>query len=207
MKPNVLVISAGIVHPNLIARHSFKKILDESNEFSYTFSSKVEDLTLLNKRNFSSVILYFHRQEISENSLDILDNFVLQGGGLFAVHSASASFKKHSKYFEILGGRFVSHGKIIPFNVYPEESSGEIFPDLKTFSVFDELYIHEYQGDVTVRCATDINGVKEPVVWTKEHGKGKICYCSLGHQAKVMEIPEVKEIIKGCINWIQPESQ
>ncbi len=202
MKPNVLVISAGIVHPNLIARYCFKKILDESKEFSYTFSSRVEDLTLLNKRNFSSVILYFHRKEISENSLEILDNFVSQGGGLFAVHSASASFKEHLKYFKIIGGRFISHGKVRSFNVRPEESAREIFPDVKTFSVVDELYIHDYQDDVTVRYTTDIKGVKEPVVWTKEHGKGKVCYCSLGHQAKVMGIPEVKEIIQGCIKWI-----
>ncbi len=204
MKSNILVISAGIVHPSLLARYYFRKLLQEQSEISFTFTSTVEELTSLNKTDFDSVVLYFHRSNISTNALDALDNFVSQGGGLLAVHSPSASFKQHDRYFDILGGRFVSHGKIGPFSVQPEESASEVFPGLKPFSVVDELYIHDYQDDVTIHCATDNLGSKEPVVWTKKHGKGKVSYCSLGHCAGVMKIPEVKQIIHQCLTWIQP---
>ncbi len=207
MKPSVLVVSAGIVHPSLLARRFFKKILKETDGYSFVFTSSVEDLSLLNGTDFSSVVLYFHRSRISETALDALHDCVSRGGGLLAVHSASASFKAHSRYFDILGGRFISHGEIGPFDVQPEKNSSEMFSDLRPFSVVDELYIHEYQDEVTIHSTTDNQGSKEPMVWTKKFGKGRVFYCALGHRASVMRIPEVKQIIQRGLTWIQPQSR
>ena len=46
------------------------------------------------------------------------DGFVRAGGGVLAIHSATASFKGSPAYFEVLGGRFVGQGKWSDVYVY-----------------------------------------------------------------------------------------
>ncbi|MBW8001317.1 MAG: hypothetical protein FVQ80_04775 [Planctomycetes bacterium] len=39
------------------------------------------------------------------------------------------------------------------------------------------------------------------VIWKISYGKGKVFYCSLGHIAKELEIPQLREIIKRGMLW------
>jgi type 1 glutamine amidotransferase len=40
-----------------------------------------------------------------------------------------------------------------------------------------------------------------PVVWTKMFGKGRVYYNSLGHQANIVSIPAVLELIRRGFLW------
>ena len=40
-----------------------------------------------------------------------------------------------------------------------------------------------------------------PVIWTKRWGLGRVYYNSLGHQANIMEIPVVKEMMRRGFFW------
>ncbi|MCP4757531.1 MAG: ThuA domain-containing protein [Proteobacteria bacterium] len=202
MKKKVLVVSAGIVHPSLLARFYLRRLLKKLDRFEFVFSTRVEDLNRLGDGGFAAVVLYFHRKQISDDALRHLEDFVGQGGGLLALHSASASFKQNTRYFDLIGGRFKTHGPIEDFVVRPSQETSELFSNIPEFTVKDELYIHEYQNDVTVHFTTQNGDATEPVVWTKAHGRGKVGYFSLGHCAKVITAPEVGRIILRLLEWM-----
>ena len=43
--------------------------------------------------------------------------------------------------------------------------------------------------------------VDMPVVWTKRWGVGRVFYCSLGHQANIVEMHPVKLIMRRGFLW------
>ncbi len=43
--------------------------------------------------------------------------------------------------------------------------------------------------------------VDMPVVWTKRWGVGRVYYNSLGHQANIIDIPTVKELMRRGFLW------
>jgi type 1 glutamine amidotransferase len=202
MNKKTVVIAAGTVHPNLMCVYRLQQLLREKKQNDYIFSTKLSSLTDLANDQFSSVVLYFQKKSIPEPYLEALERFVFNGGGLLALHSASASFKQNQRYFNLIGGRFIKHGKISEFKVEVADTQSAIYKGIPRFSVRDELYIHEYQNDVQVHFSTKVGDKTEPVVWTRELGKGKITYCSLGHCAPVLKNQHVKSIIYQSLDWM-----
>ena len=49
--------------------------------------------------------------------------------------------------------------------------------------------------------ASWIDGVVMPVVWKKRFGQGRVFYCSLGHRAYELDVPEVKTMMKRGFLW------
>ena len=202
MKKRLLVVSAGLVHPTIGGRRRLDGIIGGMDGIEHTAVHRVEALTRLNEGRFDGVVLYFHRKRISEAALDALDRFVVGGGGMLAIHGASASFKEVPRYFDILGGRFVSHGRIEPYTVERTATARPTFTVTEPFAVTDELYIHRYEDDVTIHYATETAGGPEPVVWTRAYGKGRVCYISLGHIPAVLENKAVRRIIEDGLIYI-----
>ena len=148
-----------------------------------------------------AIVLYIHHETVSADALEALDTFVRQGGGLLAVHAASASFKGASRYFDLLGGQFVEHGPVESFEVRPAEPQSDLFAGIPPFSVTDELYRHEYDPGNLIHFTTTVGDEREPVVWTRSHGSGRVCYCSLGHTLDAMRRPEVWQILQRGLAW------
>ena len=148
-----------------------------------------------------AIVLYIHHETVSADALEALDTFVRQGGGLLAVHAASASFMGASRYFDLLGGQFVEHGPVESLEVRPAEPRSDLFAGIPPFSVTDELYRHEYDPGNLIHFATTVGDEREPVVWTRSHGSGRVCYCSLGHTLDAMRRPEVWQILQRGLAW------
>jgi type 1 glutamine amidotransferase len=74
-------------------------------EFRRSFNGKITRQS----QGFSALVIYIHHKRISQSALTSWIVFVSDGGGILAIHSATASFKKQT-FFEILGGRFIGHG-------------------------------------------------------------------------------------------------
>jgi len=197
----IMIISAGIVHPNLLARYYLSNHLRRVEGISLIPAGSIEATRDLNDE-YAALVLYLHRQRISDEALHALDAFISRGGGLLAIHSASASFKQTPHYYEILGGRFSTHGKIAPYIVHSREGGSPLAGSLGSFPIRDELYIHDYQKDVTVHFYTERDGEREPVVWTRKHHQGSVCYIAPGHCAATMKHSAIQTIITGGLQWV-----
>ena len=199
----VLLVTDGIFHPTFFGRMALHNALKQMEVFSFEHISSLEKLPA-NPGSFSALVLHFHHKIISAEALNRLDSFTRNGGGILAIHAATASFKQTPSYFKILGGRFVVHGKVEKFQVEKFEGlkSNDVFAGINDFVVKDELYIHELQSDIEVHFTAKHEGKDIPVVWTHRCGTGKICYAVPGHTTGTMRNKTYQQILKRGLKWI-----
>ena len=195
----VLLVTDGFFHPTFLGRSALHKALKQLNDFSFDHVSSLEKLPA-DLSAFSALVLHYHHKTISPSALAKLDAFVKEGGGILAIHAATASFKETLPYFEILGGRFIEHGPVERFKV--RNVKRELFGHLGNFVVTDELYIHELQPGIQVHFTAKHEGKDIPVVWTYRYGNGKICYAVPGHTTKSMQNKTYQEVLKRGLLWV-----
>lgn len=209
----VLLVTDGIFHPTLLGRLALHKALASltprpspsgrgnrvRGNFPFVHVSSLEKLPA-DLKPFSAFVLHYHHNTISDSALAKLEQFVKNGGGILAIHAATASFKEILPYFEILGGRFIGHGAVEPFEV--KRVRDDIFGGIDYFVVRDELYIHELQPGIEVHFTAKHEGQDVPVVWTYRYGKGKICYAVPGHTTESMKNRTYQEVLKRGLEWV-----
>jgi type 1 glutamine amidotransferase len=198
----VLLVSDGLVHPSLLGRFWLRRALAALPGYRFRRVASLESLVGLPPDSFRAIVLYVHHKTLSPAALERLDVFLSQGGGLLALHSASASFEDEPRWHDILGGRFDHHGPVEEFVVQPVSSDDEVFGDIPGFSVRDELYRHAYDAGNQIHFCTVVGDEREPVVWTRYRGQGRVCYCALGHTASVMREPYVQQILQHGLGWV-----
>jgi type 1 glutamine amidotransferase len=202
---DVLLVSAGVVHPPLTGWVWLWRFLSKQDEFRVRRVGSLEVLPRMDLRRYRGVVLYYQHASISEAALGALDSFVSGGGGALAIHSATASFKETRHYFEILGGRFTGHGPVAPFDVQPASPEDEIFGRIPAFTVKDELYLHELVSEIDVHFLAEHEGEPVPVVWTRRHGQGRVCYACPGHRTESLQVPAMREILRRGLTWVCAE--
>lgn len=196
----VLLVTSGLEHPSYEGRMALFQALAGLNGVEFNHIKSLEQFPSETK-NYAALVLYFHENLISKKALNYFLRFVSKGGGILAVHSVSASYLKESKYFDVIGGRFLDHGPISRFIIKPT-SNLEIFSGIDEFSVEDELYLHEIKPDISPCFTTVHNHVEVPVVWTSLYGKGRVCYASPGHQPETMQNVQYQKILKCGLQWV-----
>jgi type 1 glutamine amidotransferase len=199
---SILLVSSGVRHPSPLARFRLRGVLRAGSAHQLKQVRSLEVLSGLSLELFGAVALYLHHETVSPSALRELDDFVARGGGLLAIHAASASYRDEAQWLRMLSGRFREHGPVDTFRVEPSLDEDEIFGGVSSFSIRDELYRHDYDPNVRVHFSTVVNGDREPVVWTKYWGVGRVCYCSLGHSASSVHHPQVQEILRRGLAWV-----
>lgn len=199
MAHRILLVTDGIFHPTYWGRLALHRSLKQLQGFSFKHVSSLERLPSA-LGSFSALVLHYHHKTLSASALMKLQNYVQNGGGILAIHAATASFKETLPYFEILGGRFVGHGPVEQFHV--EKSKDGIFDGIDDFSVTDELYIHELNPNIDVHFTAKLDGKDIPVVWTYHYGQGKVCYAVPGHTTESMRNRTYQELLKRGLLWV-----
>jgi type 1 glutamine amidotransferase len=197
----VLLASSGFFHPAWLARQQLRQNLMMPG-YAFQQIPTLQVLPQLDTLSFRAIVLYFHHKTISSSALASLDEFVRRGGGVLAIHSATASFKQEPRYFEILGGRFRVHGAVQTFEVSPTQSAEDVFGRVAPFQIRDELYLHELAPEITVHFEVMHDGERVPVVWTRRYGAGRVCYAMPGHTAQSMKHPAMQHILTRGLAWV-----
>ncbi len=199
MTKRILLVTDGIFHPTYLGRIALHRALQQLEGFSFKHVSSLQKLPS-NLETFSALVLHYHHKTISEVALAELKAYVMQGGGILAIHAATASFKESLPYFDILGGRFIGHGKVEKFKV--EKLKDGVFDGIGDFEVTDELYIHELNPNIDVHFTAKLDGKDIPVVWTYQYGQGKVCYAVPGHTTESMRNRTYQELLKRGLVWV-----
>ncbi len=201
-KRAILLVSSGWRHPSPPARFWLRRGLAARQGYRFRRVPSLEALRGLPLESFGAVVLYAHHETVSQPALLALDDYVAGGGGLLAIHAASASYMAQAQWLRILGGRFREHGPVCTFRIEPTLQDDEIFRGIPAFSVRDELYRHDYAPHGRIHFAAGVGSESEPVVWTKYWGVGRVCYCSLGHTSSSIRHPQVCEILGRGLDWV-----
>lgn len=207
MTTHTLLVSAGFFHPPWLGRFWLRQSLQALPDVRLRQVASLEGLLASNAKDYQAIVLYIHQQKVTRQALEALDQFVSQGGGLLAVHSATASFKDQSAYFAILGGRFTGHGPLRELEIRPTRAGDEVFTGIGPFTLNEEPYEHELDPACVVHfdARHPEAGADEqhlPVVWTRIYGQGRVCYCLPGHRSAAMRHPVVREILQRGLKWV-----
>jgi type 1 glutamine amidotransferase len=125
------------------------------------------------------------------------------------------AFRNNTNYQFMTGGQWVAHpGNIVDYRVNLTDHADPITAGLPDFDMHSEQYYMHVDPLNQVLATTTfssqpmpwIAGVVMPVVWKKRWGAGKVFYCSLGHQARDLQVPEACEIVRRGLLWASREA-
>lgn len=160
-----------------------------------------EDLAAITEQNlkrYDALMIYANIESLPAAQEEALLAYVTNGGGLVALHCASACFRNSPKYVALVGAQFKSHqtGTFRTKIVAPEN------PLIKGFSGFeswDETYVHtaHNEKDRTVLEMRD----NEPWTWTRLEGMGRVFYTAWGHDERTWTNPGFHDLVERGIRF------
>lgn len=152
---------------------------------------------------------------------DGLLKLIAAGCGLAGWHGHMGdAFRDRPTYHFLIGGQFVAHPPGWPDNPIPSDDfvdydvtitrpGDPIVAGIPSFRLFTEQYFMLTDAANEVLATTTfsgehlwwIEGTVVPVVWKRRWDKGRIFYCSIGHQLDDLKVPHVTEIMRRGMRW------
>ncbi|MEX2416049.1 MAG: ThuA domain-containing protein [Paenibacillaceae bacterium] len=130
---------------------------------------------------------------------------VREGGtGVAGCHGGMGdSFRNEVEYQYMVGGQWVAHpgNDGVTYQVDITNMNHPLTQGIEDFIVVSEQYYMHVDPAIHVLATTSFDDVKMPVAWTKMYGAGKVYYNSLGHQANIVSMPQVLEMMKRGMIW------
>lgn len=161
-------------------------------------------------------------QEISERLKGNFMEFVRGGGGFVGIHSATDTFYDWKEYGEMINGYFDGHpwgsGTPVSIKVEPGQEAHPLVAMFEGQNVNfpEEIYQLKAPYDpksvqMLLRLDTEktdmtLKGIKRTdgdfgVGWVRNWGKGRVFYCSLGHNNEMYWHPKVIRHYLAGIQW------
>lgn len=139
---------------------------------------------------------------------------VQDGVGLAGCHGGMCdAFRENVDWQFMTGGQWVAHpgNDGVEYRVHMAGHSSSLVEGIEDFDVKSEQYYLHVDPAVEVLATTRFpvvagphslnKPVDMPVVWTKRWGVGRVYYNSLGHQANIVEMPQVTELMRRGFLW------
>jgi type 1 glutamine amidotransferase len=148
---------------------------------------------------------------MSEEQGSAIKKFVADGGGFYALHDSSHISLSCRNYREVMGGAFVGHPPLRPFEVHATQNEHPITAGMETFVVNDEQHFVDYDKDPRYVILESENrdgltfrdrGTKAPSGWAYDYGKGRVVFTAVGHTNHAMWNPQYLELQKRSVRWL-----
>ncbi len=211
----VLVFSLALKYKHSAipyGEQAFKIMGEKTGAYQVDLSMDPEDLTAENLKKYDAIIFNNTTGDFitTESARQGLLEFVRSGKGIVGIHAASDSNFGWPEYGRLIGGFFENHpwraSDTVTIKVErPKHPLMKAF-DAKTFTVNDEIYQFKepYNRDNLLVLAsldtdkTDMNkeGINRTdndfaISWVQPYGKGRVFYCSLGHNHHIFWNPTI----------------
>ncbi len=151
---------------------------------------------------------------ITEEQGSAIKEFVTAGNGFYALHNCSNISLSSKPYREVMGGAYISHPPLRPFEVHATANKHPITEGMKPFIVNDEQHYVVYDKDpkYVIMEAENVDGLKFEDLgaksisgWAYDFGKGRVVFTAVGHTIHAMWNPQYVEIQKRSIKWLLKE--
>lgn len=141
---------------------------------------------------------------ITQEQLNPMLNAVRNGTGIAGCHGGMGdAFRNETEYQYMVGGQWVAHpgNDGVTYEVNMVDSDDPLTSGIGDFTVVSEQYYMHVDPAIKVHATTNFGDVVMPVVWTKTYGEGRVYYCSLGHQANIVSMPQTLELMRRGMLW------
>ncbi|HRK36283.1 MAG TPA: ThuA domain-containing protein [Candidatus Hydrogenedentes bacterium] len=168
-------------------------------------------------RDYDVIVFYDMYQEIEEAQKQAFLNLVAEGGkGVVSLHHSLASHQKWPEFHKVIGGRFhfdeaevdgVKRGKSTfhigqTLRVKILDPEDPVTKGVKDFEVVDESYakFDVYPG-VKPLLGVDHENSGPVIGWSKMHGKARVVFIQLGHDAAAFSHESYRTLVRNAILW------
>ena len=161
--------------------------------------------------DLSLIVPIYTMSKIEKPEAAALCAAVASGVGIGGHHGGMCdAFRDAVDYQFMTGGQWVAHpGNIIDYRVNVTKPDDPIMQGISDFDYRSEQYYMHVDPANEVLATTTftgehaswIDGVVMPVVWKKRYGQGRVFYCSLGHRAYELDVPEMKTMMQRGLLW------
>lgn len=159
---------------------------------------------------FDLIVINMTMGKITDSQEQNLLAAIRNGAGLGGWHGGLGdTFRDRTEFQYAVGGQWVAHpGNEITYTVNVRPGH-EITDGIGDFTFHSEQYYMHVDPGVEVLATTTfsgkydhwIDGVVMPVAWTKQYGKGRVFYCSLGHNNRDFECEQAALLIERGLVW------
>lgn len=212
MKSALIVYGGWLGHqPKEVADVLQAALIDDG--FTVELSDTLDAyLDLEHLKQMSVIVPVWTMDTIKREQLTPLLDAVRSGVGIAGCHGGMCdAFRNETEYQFMTGGQWVAHpgndGRHYWVNI---SEQNPITAGLQDFEVHTEKYYMHVDPAIRVMATTtfeDYGDALMPVTWTKSYGKGRVFYCSLGHQANIVEMPQTLTMMRRGIRWAAGEWQ
>lgn len=166
------------------------------------YEEKVEALSAERLALYDVLMVYANHLEIDPATEAAIAAWVHGGGGLFAVHCASACFPDSAMWGRLVGARFASHGGEV-FTQKLIDAEHPVTEGWQAFTSWDETYVHSEHQENQRKVLTTRDG--EPWMWVRKQGAGRVIYTASGHDERTWSQPAFVDILKRGVVWAAGE--
>jgi type 1 glutamine amidotransferase len=199
-----------------------KKILDETKKFDVKIVNIVKEPGILESADrlttYDVIVQNYYQANqppISDNAKQNLLSFVRGGKGFVCFHLSSGSWQDWDEWHKMVGRYWITtgpqeqksgHGPRGTFQVtiVQGEEPSPITKGIEGFEADDELYAKLADNEkINILVAADSkwSGKIEPLVFTKDYGKGRVFHFCFGHDVKALENPPVMKMFARGTEW------
>jgi type 1 glutamine amidotransferase len=211
----------GYVHENIAASvAALEKICAEEG-----ILTDVSDLpavfTRANLERYEAIIFSNSNNEgfDTDEQRKAFQEFIRNGGGFMAIHSANATERDWPWYWALVGGKFLRHPPYQEFDVVLTDSTHPSTSHLPSrWTIHDECYYsYELNPDIHVLLCADLTtvvdedrasypgetfGQRFPLCWCHRFEGGRQWYTALGHDPEFYEDPLFVKHLRGGLRWV-----
>jgi len=126
------------------------------------------------------------------------------GGGLLVLHLSSGLFPRSPGWEAMIGARWLwdvsGHPPYGPFHVDIVEDP--LVNGITGFDIVDESYADLRLGQgLRVVAEHELDGVRHPLVWLRQAGRGRVVVDLLGHDAVSFDAAEHRDLLGRAARW------
>jgi|TARA_B110000914_G_scaffold43814_1_gene37149 type 1 glutamine amidotransferase len=219
----------GFRHGSIEIGETMLKVMGEKTGlFNVTFSEDLSNFEPENIKKFDAICFnnntHIQKGLKEEGQRAALISYVKNGGGVFAIHSATDG--GWPEYTEMIGGNFNGHpwGAGGTWDIANEDPGHAIVKEVhggKGFKLKDELYLYKdfdrskQRVLMSLDMNSEANGKRKgsrkdndyALAWVKEYGKGRVFVSAFGHNKEVFHNPEILKMWVEGFRYILGESE
>lgn len=202
-----------------LAKIAFEKLGKKTGAYKVVLSDDPAAFTTENLKNFDAILFNNPTATpLTEPQRKAILDFVKKDGkGIIGTHAATDNFKDWPEGVEMMGALFMNHpwrsnGTWAVKLDKPNHTLNKSFGG-KGFKINDEIYAFRAESydpkKLNVLLSLDFSDAKtlQPlknrkdarpnkdyaISWTRDFGKGRVFYCSLGHNNNVLQNPAIMQ--------------
>jgi type 1 glutamine amidotransferase len=144
----------------------------------------------------------YTEDRLTDEQVAGLLTYVLNGGGLLAIHNGIVVEARHEAA-HLAGGRFRYHPDQKVLTYEPTETDHIIMEGIESFDIMEEPYQFDLDNllETTLLLEYESEGKKWPAAWAHSYGLGRVVYLSPGHQADSFKNPMYRNLIRRSALW------